>query len=155
MIRGTAGAYVTETTGGVPCETNVAVTDRLASISTLQLPVPAQAPLHPVNVLPESATAVRVTLVPDWYGAEQLIPQLIPAGLLETVPAPVPSLATVSWYVGMAAVTLSVAPFEVALPSVFVAMQRKTDPLSESAAGGVVYEEAVAPGMFTLFFCHW
>lgn len=39
--------------------------------------------------------AVSVTTVPDLYGAVQVDPQEIPAGLLVTVPLPVPFFVTV------------------------------------------------------------
>ena len=42
---------------------NVAVTLRAAVMLTVQVPVPVQAPLHPVKVDPVAAAAVRVTLV--------------------------------------------------------------------------------------------
>jgi hypothetical protein len=43
---------------------NVAVTLVAAVTETTQLPVPVQAPLQPVKVEPDAATAVSVTLVP-------------------------------------------------------------------------------------------
>jgi len=45
--------------------TNVAVTVRACDIVTTQLPVPAHAPLQPVNASPASGVATRVTTVPD------------------------------------------------------------------------------------------
>ena len=75
----------------------LAVTDVLDVSVMVQIPVPEQPPpLHPVNVELESAVAVSVTTVPDVYGSEQSGPQSIPAGLLVTVPPPVPVLFTVS-----------------------------------------------------------
>jgi hypothetical protein len=57
-----------------------------AFVVTAHVPVPRQpAPLHPVNVDPEAGAAVRVT-VPLANVAEQAVPQLIPAGLLVTLP---------------------------------------------------------------------
>jgi hypothetical protein len=53
------------------------------------------APLNPENWKPEPAAAVRVMEVPDGKLAVQVEGQLIPAGLLVTVPVPVS--ATVSW----------------------------------------------------------
>src|SRR2546425_11740468 len=59
-----------------------------------QLPVPVQAPLQPAKVDPEAGVAVRVTIVPLLKFALQVAGQLIPAGLLVTVPLPVPARVT-------------------------------------------------------------
>jgi len=68
---------------------------------------PAQAPPHPWKIEPSSAAAVRVTPVPLAKLASQDPPQAIPAGLLETVPVPVPTFVTVSvWSRLKVAVTL-------------------------------------------------
>jgi hypothetical protein len=71
----------------------VAVQLVLADIVTEPLvqPVPDQ----PAKVEPEAAVAVKVTAVPLLKEYEQVLPQLMPAGLLVTVPEPVPALATV------------------------------------------------------------
>jgi hypothetical protein len=65
-------------------------------LTTQDEPVPAQAPDHPANAEPEPAVAVSVTLTVGAKDALQVEPQSIPAGLLETVPEPVPVLETVS-----------------------------------------------------------
>jgi len=57
--------------------------------------VPVQAPLQPVKVEPAPGAAVSVTGVPVVYDAEQVVPQLMPAGLPVTVPAPAPAFETV------------------------------------------------------------
>ncbi|RMH01327.1 MAG: hypothetical protein D6699_06920 [Aquificota bacterium] len=54
-----------------------------------------QSPLHPAKVEPAFGVAVSVTLVPELKLAEQVAPQFMPAGLLVTVPPPVPVLLTV------------------------------------------------------------
>ena len=72
------------------------MTDELAVRFTVHVPVPVQAPDQPANVEPEVAAAVSVTCVPLAKLALQVAPQLIPEGLLVTVPAPVPASATVS-----------------------------------------------------------
>jgi len=78
------------------CVLNVAVTDLAAFIVTVQVPVPEHPPpLQPANTEPLAALAVRVTEVPLLNDAEQVLPQLIPAGLLVTVPLPAPDLFTV------------------------------------------------------------
>src|SRR5882724_5991776 len=64
---------------------------------TMQEPVPEQPPpLQPVKVELASGVAVKVTAVPLANGAEHVAPQVMPAGLLVTVPAPAPALLTVS-----------------------------------------------------------
>jgi hypothetical protein len=53
-------------------------------------PVPEQPPPdHPVKTEPAAGVAVKVTLVPAMNTAEQVAPQLIPAGALVTLPLPV------------------------------------------------------------------
>ena len=59
-------------------------------------PVPKHTPLHPVKLLPEAGVAVRVTAVPELKGAVQVEPQLMPDGLLATVPLPAPVVSTVN-----------------------------------------------------------
>src|SRR5437868_2055194 len=71
---------------------NAADTLLAASMTTLQVPVPVQAPLQPLNVDPLSGAAVSVTTVPAVKLAEHVDPQLTPAGLLLTLPLPVPDL---------------------------------------------------------------
>ena len=52
-------------------------------------------PDQPAKVDPEAGVAVRVTVVALLKAAEQVVPQLMPARLLVTVPAPLPALRTV------------------------------------------------------------
>jgi hypothetical protein len=73
---------------------NVAVTLRDSVMLTVQVPVPLQAPLQPEKLESAVALAVNVTLVPCAKSAEQALPQLIPAGLLVTVPDPDPDRVT-------------------------------------------------------------
>ncbi|HTX52057.1 MAG TPA: hypothetical protein VMD08_01505 [Candidatus Baltobacteraceae bacterium] len=79
----------------------VAVTFWTALMVTVQGPVPLHPPpLQPVKVDPPLGVAVRVTIVPLAKPALQVAPQLIPAGLLVTVPLPLPLLLTVrTWSV--------------------------------------------------------
>ena len=63
---------------------------------SVHVPVPAQPPpLHPPNVEPLAAAADSVTTTPLEYVWVQSVPQLIPVGLLVTVPFPVPLGLTV------------------------------------------------------------
>jgi hypothetical protein len=56
---------------------------------------PEQAPLNPEKLYPEAGVAVSVTLVPLLKFAVHVPGQLIPAGLLVTVP--LPETETLSW----------------------------------------------------------
>src|SRR5436309_2609295 len=77
----------------------VAVTGWAALIVTTQIPVPLHpAPLQPLNTDPLAGVAVSVTDVPLANDALQVAPQLIPTGLLVTVPPPLPVLVTVRVY---------------------------------------------------------
>ena len=77
----------------------VAVTDWAALIVTTQIPVPLHpAPLQPLNTDPLAGVAVSVTDVPLANDALHVAPQLIPTGLLVTVPLPLPAFVTVRVY---------------------------------------------------------
>jgi hypothetical protein len=86
----------------------VAVTDLLASIVTVHGPVPVHAPLHPAKTALPLTTTVNVT-EPPAKAALQVLPQLMPAGLLVTVPrdAAVPFLRTLSVFVATALATVN------------------------------------------------
>lgn len=75
---------------------NVAVTDVSFASDSMQVPVPEQAPDQPVNTELPSGFAVSATVVPLANLAVHAEPQLIPDGVLVTVPAPVPAFWTVS-----------------------------------------------------------
>src|SRR5689334_24288401 len=69
----------------------VAVTERSTPIGTSHAPVPEQAPLQRENCEPEAGVATRWTLCACTNWNAQVEPQLIPEGVLETVPVPVPA----------------------------------------------------------------
>jgi hypothetical protein len=75
---------------------NVAVTEVLAVRFTVHVAVPVHPPVHPANVEPELGVAVSATAVPLAKLALHVVPQLMPEGLLVTVPVPVPASCTVS-----------------------------------------------------------
>ena len=75
---------------------NVAVTVVSAVRVTTHVPVPLHPPPdHPLKVEPASGVADSVTGVPFAKLVEQVAPQVIPVGALETEPVPVPTLETV------------------------------------------------------------
>ena len=75
----------------------VAVTVVFPVSLRVQEPVPVQPPpLHPPKTDPEVGTAVSVTVLFLENDAEQFVPQLMPLGLLVTVPLPVPFFVTCS-----------------------------------------------------------
>jgi hypothetical protein len=69
--------------------TNVAVTDAAAFIVTEHPALPLQAPPQLLKVQPLVGVAVKVTGVPAANPALHVDGQLMPAGLLDTVPLPV------------------------------------------------------------------
>jgi hypothetical protein len=87
-------AFVTVSVKG--CSAKVAVTVLAAFSVTVHAPAPAQAPLQPVKIAPAPGVAVRATAVPLLNDAEQVVPQLMPAGALVMVPDPAPARLTVS-----------------------------------------------------------
>src|SRR5262245_45020463 len=65
-------------------------------MTVVQVPVPLHPPpLQPSKIEPAAAAAVSVTELPVGNEALQVFPQLMPAGLLVTVPAPPPAFVTV------------------------------------------------------------
>jgi len=77
--------------------TNVAVTAVFEFREMLHVPIPAQGdPLQPANTEPAAAIGVRVIAVPESNNVEQAVPQLIPAGALTILPAPVPAFVSES-----------------------------------------------------------
>jgi hypothetical protein len=77
----------------------VAVTLRERSMSTLQVPVPVQAPVHPAKVEGATGDATSTTVVNPRKGKdaeEHWASQTIPAGEEVTDPVPGPGLTTSS-----------------------------------------------------------
>jgi hypothetical protein len=74
----------------------VAVALMLPFIVTVQTLSPEQAPLQPAKNDPWAAATVSLTFVPEAKAALQVGLQLIPAGVLVTVPEPVPATVTLS-----------------------------------------------------------
>jgi hypothetical protein len=81
-----------ETLKGVALK--VAITLLLALILTTHVPVPVQSPLHPTNVAPELAVAFSVIKAFSINCALQIAVQVMPLGVLLTVPDAVPNTQT-------------------------------------------------------------
>jgi hypothetical protein len=64
---------------------------------TVQVVLPLHAPDHPAKKAPFEGAGVSFTLVPEEKEALQVGAQLMPAGVLVTVPIEVPARDTVSW----------------------------------------------------------
>lgn len=111
---------------GVPEVLNVAVTEAAPPIVHEHVAaVPVHAPLQPAKTEPVAAVAVRVTRVPVVSASAQSVPHAIPAGLLETVPEPLPFLATVSVTGAVVDVEPVTERETVSLPVVKVALPAK------------------------------
>ncbi len=95
VVLGGGGVVVVVVVGGVWLK--VAVTAVSALTVTVQLPDPEQPPpLQPAKVEPAPVVAVIVTWLPEVKSAEHVEPQSIPAGVLVTVPEPLPGFATLT-----------------------------------------------------------
>ena len=81
---------------GVGVFSKLAVTVRLSRGVTVHGRVPLQGEPHPVKREPAAATASRMTCLPFWKLMAHRRPHTIPAGVLVTVPAPVPVRRTVA-----------------------------------------------------------
>src|SRR5947208_11519601 len=102
----------------------VAVTVVAEETVTTHDPVPEHPPpLQPLKVEPAAGAAVSVTAVPPAKLAEQVAPQLMPAGLLVTVPVPVPAFETVSVEVWSEKVAVTVVAAEIVTVQVPVPAQ--------------------------------
>ncbi len=78
-------------------------------IVTVQVPVPEHPlPLQPANVDPLDGDAVSVTTVPVGKPAEQSAVQLMPDGVLVTLPDPVPARFTLSVFIMIGALNVAV-----------------------------------------------
>jgi len=86
-----AGVTVT----GTPDELKVAITELAAFTVTEQAAVPEQAPDQPAKTEPAAGVAANCTAVPPEKLAEHAVAQLIPEGVLETLPVPLPARETV------------------------------------------------------------
>jgi len=123
----------------------VAVTVVEALRVTVHVPMPEQPPpLQPPKVEPAAGAAVSVTAVPLAKLAAQVGPQLMPAGLLVTVPAPAAALETVSMRAGVKVAVTVVAAESVTVQAPVPEHPPPVQPLKvEPPAGAAVSVTAV------------
>src|SRR2546428_670248 len=131
-----------ETVSVKVCRVKVAVTVVAAESVTVQAPVPEQPPpVQPPKVEPAAGAAVSVTAVPLAKLAAQVAPQVMPAGLLVTVPVPAPAGVTVNTKVGTK-VAVTVVAAEIVTVQAPVPVQPpplqpvKVEPAAGAAGGG-------------------
>src|SRR5207245_4003234 len=102
-------------------------------------------PLQPLKIDPESGVAVSVTAVPLVKFVVQFVPHAMPAGVLVTVPPPLPPFVTVSAKVGTSKVAVTAVGAEIV--TVQAAVPEQPPPLQpakvEPAAGVAVSVTAV------------
>src|SRR5436309_8496074 len=113
----------------------------------MQGPVPEQPlPVQPPKVEPAAGVAVSVTAVPLVKLAEQVAPQVIPAGELVTVPLPVPALLTVSAKLGRLKVAVTVVAVETVTTQVPVPEHPPPlQPLKVEPAAGLAVSVTAVP----------
>src|SRR5436309_2706383 len=125
----------------------VAVTVVAVETVTTQVPVPEHPPpLQPLKVEPMAGMAVSITTVPLAKLAEQVAPQVMPAGELVTVPLPVPALLTVSAKVGRLKVAVTVVAAETVITHDPVPVHPPPlQPLKVEPAAGVAVTVTAVP----------
>jgi hypothetical protein len=126
---------------------NVAVTDCAEFIVTLQLPVPLQAPLQLLNSQPPTGSGVRLTCDPWAKPAVHVVPQLIPEGVLNTLPLPV--MLTDKLTAGENVAVTDVAPFIVTAQKLpLLNWQAPPQLLKAQPAAGVAVKVTSVPTLY-------
>ena len=124
----------------------VAVTVVAAETVTTHDPVPEHPPpFQPVKVEPAADVAMSVTAVPPGKLAAQVVPQLIPVGLLVTVPTPVPASETVSTESGSKVAVTVVAAESVSVQAPVPEQPPPLQPVKLELALGVAVSVTTVP----------
>ena len=128
------------------CSAKLAVTVDAALVETVQDWAPPQPPpLQPVKVEPAAGVAVKVTKEFAVNEAEHVLPQLIPAGALVTMPVPAPDLFTVivtDWSANVAVTEAAALIVTVQAP---VPKQPPLHPVKPEPASGVTVKLTTVP----------
>jgi hypothetical protein len=116
---------------------------------TVQVLVPVQPPPdQPVKTEPALAVAVRTTELPEGKLAEQLVPQLMPAGALVTLPLPSPARTTVSVTGAGAKVARTVVDVaRVSEQDPVPAQPAPDQPMNTQPAAGVAVSDTAVPAV--------
>jgi hypothetical protein len=111
--------------------------------------VPTQSPLQPTKVEPVQGATVNVTAVPLAKFAKHSVPQAIPAGLLVTVPYPLPPIVTLRGRVSVGGrkVELTVLGWVIVRVHVFVPPQSPPQPPKVEPGAGVPTKVTVEPAV--------
>jgi len=110
--------------------------------------VPVQPPPdQPANVEPDAGDSVNVTTVPLANVAEQVPPHVIPDGLLETEPEPVPALLTVNVRFTTAALKVAVTDLSASMLTLQapVPLHAPDQPAKVDPPAGVAVRPTVVP----------
>ena len=113
-------------------------------IVTVQPPAPLQAPLQPLKTQPLVAVAVSVTFAPLENPALHVDGQLMPAGLLDTVPLPVTLTVRTAEFEILTAIACEGMPFAtttrlLAPASIFAGTAKFVDPAAFGAIDIVLW----------------
>jgi hypothetical protein len=123
----------------------VAVTACDEVIGTLQEPAPEHAPLHPPKTEPIAGAAVKATVVPSANMAEQVVPQLTPAGVLEMAPTPGPARLTDRVSPGTKFAVTDVSPDTVIVQVLVPTQGAPFQPANAEPASGEAVKVTVEP----------
>ena len=113
---------------------------------TLQAPEPEQAPPQPVNTEPAAGAAARLTTVPEPKLAEQVAPQLMPAGLLDTDPLPVPPRVTARVTRGINVAVTAVLAFNATVHALVPVHAAPLHPANTEPGDAAAVRTTVVPG---------
>src|SRR5438552_7133244 len=132
-------------TVGRSVRVKAAVMEVAAVMATTHGAVPRQSPpAQPVNTEPGAGLAVRATAVPLAKLAEQVDPQLIPSGLLVTVPAPAPAAETVSTNVRVKVAVMEVSVVMATTHGAVPAQPPPLQPVNAEPGAGLAVRVTVA-----------
>jgi hypothetical protein len=123
----------------------IAVTLLAWVMVTRHVPVPLQAPVQPVKAERYPGVAVRVTSEPYPKLALHVLPQLMPLGLLVTVPVPVPDFETVKLNIWSVKIAVTSRAWVIVTLQVPVPVQAPLQPAKVEPVAGVAVRVTGVP----------